>query len=378
MEEKHCTFDGKPVMCSEPVLRLAAKEGNPRNSEGAFLELKDGSVIFAYSRFDGESFHDHESADIAVIRSMDCGRTWSEPEILIKGEKGFGNNFMSVTLLRLQNGRICLMYLRKADLGDRVDCRPMIQYSDDEGESWSEAKYIIGATGYYVVNNDRMIQTGSGRLLIAAAQHRWKGNQDGRLAREDGRAIGIMFYSDDNGENWQEAPDWVLPSVTNCESGLQEPGLVELEPGRIMFWARTDHGCQYKAFSYDDGMNWTDAIPAPEFPSPNGPLSIKRDPVTGDLVAVWCDISARYGVIPQPCSWGRTPYVMAFSSDNGRTWKNHFAFEKEPDCGYCYCAINFNRDGSILLGYCSGGQKYQTVVLQDTSIRRFTRCSGDA
>ena len=27
---------------------------NPRNSEGAFLRLKDGSVLFVYSRFKGD------------------------------------------------------------------------------------------------------------------------------------------------------------------------------------------------------------------------------------------------------------------------------------------------------------------------------------
>lgn len=377
MKQKHCSLDGNLLITSEIVLRLNAAEGNPRNSEGAFLELNDGSVIFAYSRFDGESFHDHDNADIAVIRSTDCGKTWSSPETLVKGEKCFGNNFMSVSLLRLQNGRICLMYLKKTALEDRVDCRPVLQYSDDDGKTWSKARYIIGATGYYVVNNDRLIQLQSGRLLIAAAQHRWVANPDGEKCKEDSRAIGIVFYSDDNGESWQEAPDWVLPAVTNSASGLQEPGVIELQPGKIMLWGRTDQGCQYKAFSYDDGLNWTDLVPAVEFPSPNAPLSIKRDPVTNDLVAVWCDISSKYGVVPQPYSWGRTPYVMAFSSDNGQSWKNHFPFETEPDCGYCYCAISFNRDDSILLGYCSGGQKYQTAVLQDTTLRRFVRCSNE-
>ena len=34
------------------------ESGNPRNSEGAFLGLKDGSVLFVYSRFQGDGCED--------------------------------------------------------------------------------------------------------------------------------------------------------------------------------------------------------------------------------------------------------------------------------------------------------------------------------
>ena len=187
-----------------------------------------------------------------------------------------------------------------------------------------------------------------------------------------------MYFSDDNGENWQMAPDWILPAVSESWSGLQEPGIVELNDGRLMLWARTDQGCQYKAFSYDEGMNWTDAIPAAEFSSPCSPLCMKRDPVSGELMAIWNDQKPRYGMKQEPegrsvWAYERTPFVMAFSSDDGKTWKNHQAFETDPFCGFCYCAIHFNSDGSILLGYCSGGKTYGTETLQDITIRRFTR-----
>ena len=358
---------------SQAVLRIAAQEGNPRNSEGAFVELRDGTILFAYSRYKGTSAHDHGNADIAMIRSKDFGKTWSDPEILVKSISGFGNNLMSISMLRLQNGRICLMYLRKTQLQDRIDCRPELKYSDDEGKNWSEARPIIGPTGYFVVNNDRLIQLKSGRLLVPVALHRWRARPGEKNCWVEQRAIGLVFYSDDNGENWHEAPDWILPAVSNSSAGFQEPGVVELEDGRVMLWARTDLGCQYKAFSYDGGLNWSDLIPAPEFPSPLAPLSIKRDPVAGQLVAVWNDTTPKYGVVPHPHSWGRTPYVMAFSKDSGKTWERHIAFEKEPDSGFCYCAIHFNSDGSFLLGYCSGGRKYKTTVLQDITVRRFIR-----
>jgi len=147
---------------------------------------------------------------------------------------------------------------------------------------------------------------------------------------------------------------------------------VELEDGKVMQWARTDLGCQYKAFSCDGGMTWSDIRPAPEFLSPCSPLSIKRNPFSGNLIAIWNDHAPKYGVIPGAESWGRTPLVIARSSDNGASWKDHTPLESDPDCGYCYTAIHFNRDNSILAAYCGGGKTYGTAVLQDLVIRRIS------
>ncbi len=41
--------------------------GNPRNSEGCFLQLEDGRIAFAYSRFCGDDWQDNAACDICVI-----------------------------------------------------------------------------------------------------------------------------------------------------------------------------------------------------------------------------------------------------------------------------------------------------------------------
>jgi len=35
-------------------------EGNPRNSEGSFVTLKDGRILFAYTQYDGETWQAHQ------------------------------------------------------------------------------------------------------------------------------------------------------------------------------------------------------------------------------------------------------------------------------------------------------------------------------
>ena len=50
---------------SDTITNLFHGEGNPRNSEGAFVELKDGRILFAYTRYKGASWADAATADIA-------------------------------------------------------------------------------------------------------------------------------------------------------------------------------------------------------------------------------------------------------------------------------------------------------------------------
>ena len=86
-------------------LELPPGPNNPRNSEGAFMPLKDGRILFAYSRYYGNSNADHAPAEIAARYSSDKGRSWTtNDEIIVKNE--CGQNVMSVSLLRLRSGEI--------------------------------------------------------------------------------------------------------------------------------------------------------------------------------------------------------------------------------------------------------------------------------
>ncbi|MGH7199678.1 MAG: exo-alpha-sialidase, partial [Planctomycetaceae bacterium] len=92
---------------------------NPRNSEGDFIELKDGRVLFVYTHFTGGA-GDHASAHLAGRFSSDEGRSWTAEDVVILPNEA-KQNVMSVSLLRLHDGRIALFYLRKNSLSD---CRP--------------------------------------------------------------------------------------------------------------------------------------------------------------------------------------------------------------------------------------------------------------
>ena len=357
----------KPLIKSaETVLELPPTKNNPRNSEGDFIALKDGTIMYAFSRYSGNSWDDNAPSDIAVRYSYDGGNTWTKQDkILFKNGGKKGDNLMSVSLLRLQNGEIALLYLRKfvEDCG-RINCMPVIRFSNDEGNTWTDEAFCIpySARGYYCVNNDRLIQLKNGRLIMPTGYNKQlpKGISH--------RTTSYVYYSDDNGRTWKES-EWILSPIQKTRKGLQEPGVIELDNGKLMLFTRTDFNYQYKAFSTDGGESWSTPVQATEFPSPVAPLSMKRNPADNSLVAVWCDKNPKWNFPkPEKKTWDRTPLVMAVSYDEGKTWQQHTAIETDHTNGFCYTAIHFTDDNSVLLAYCCGGK--DLVPLQAIRIKK--------
>ena len=92
------------------LLDLAPGEDNPRNSEGAFLTLRDGRTAFLYSRYRGTSSGDHAYAEIAL--TVWDVTSFSAPRIIAKPEPGTDEtNCMSVSAARMNNGDAAVFYL---------------------------------------------------------------------------------------------------------------------------------------------------------------------------------------------------------------------------------------------------------------------------
>ena len=346
------------------VFSLPSGVQNARNSEGSFIQLDSGKLMYIYTRYCGESSNDNATSDLAACYSDDDGKSWTRKDTIIV-DHGDAINVMSVSLLRLQDGRMMLLYLHKkksAQFG--IECIPKVIYSSDEGNTWSAPQNVISLPGYYIINNDRLIQLESGRIVIPVAWAFMSG-----MDHKDRHSIALIFYSDDGGKTFQKAKDCMLPPW-HLESGLQEPGVIEISPGKLWCWSRTSGGFQMISYSEDSGEHWT-APAKSSFLSPCSPMSLKRNPHTGELFAVWNDISERFKKdLPpaQATSWNRTPLVLARSCDNGKTWKDHVLIEKDPACGYCYIGMHFTTDNALLLSYCCGGEK--GIVLSESKIKR--------
>ena len=307
---------------SSLVWQATAK--NPRYTEGSIIELADGSLLFAATEFQN-SGSDFAKAHIVGRTSSDSGVTWSDKRVLQKNTGGL--NVMSVTLRRV-GSRIALFYLQKNGFND-LDM--YVRFSTDEAKSFGEPTLVTGDPGYHVVNNDRVTQLSSGRLLVPAAS-----TAD---VKSVNHFVSHCYISDDGGQTWRNGKG----HVDAPKRGAMEPEVVELSDGRVLMIVRTQLGFIGKSYSKDGGETWSKmeslGVKAPEAPS-----TLRRIPSTGDLVLIWND------TFKEGAGHGgkRTPLTAAISRDDGATWKTVGHLESDARRTYAYTSLAFIRDRAVM------------------------------
>ena len=361
------------------VLFLETGKGNPRNGEGSFIRLKNGDILHAYTEYFGDDWTDHAIAHICACISSDEGESWSEKFVLLEKDEN-AENYMSVSLLRMANGDLGMIFLRKEDASKREKefycnflCMPMFTRSADEGKSWSEPIVMGVDDGYYCGINDGVAVQRSGRILMPMSSHK-KGES----------ATVIITYSDDDGKSWGVLPHEFKTPFSEKTIGLGEPGVYEISDGELWMWCRTLYGHQYESRSYDNGVSWTGVEPNFYFTSPDSPMRVKD---VGDYTV------AIFNPVPCLCtredytvrgSIRRTPLVCAVSDDRGRSFDSFgscvngkkmiefscraFYLEDDLTSTYCYPSIIAVKDGFLVAYYHSNGGDYTLNCLKITKV----------
>jgi hypothetical protein len=312
--------------------------GNPRNGEGAIVALCDGRLLMAWTHFTGPE--DHAQGEIWACYSQGDGYTWGEPFLF---QENIGQrNVMSASFLRLHCGDLLFGFHIKNH--ESEDCRLYVRRSSDDGKTWSEPILASPEAGYMGSNNDRMMQTRSGRILVP--MFKFFG------PAPDFHSMDSVFGSDDNGRTWRRLTGW-LDIPGHC--GASEPGIVECADGSLFMWIRTDKRRIYASRSTDNGDTWTDPQ-ATELVAPIAPASAKRLPNSDDILMIYNDRRTSPPDAGGDVAWTdefnwRTPLVSAISSDNGQTWRNFKLVEADESKSYCYTSITFHKDTTILTYY---------------------------
>ena len=352
-------------MLGKVITTVDPGEGNPRNSEGAFYTFENGKLIFVYSRYRGDSFHDNASCDLYKKESFDGGETFSAPVKVFSCEDCGGSNIMSVSLIKLKNGRAGMFFVRKK--GDRSSTIMLSESSD--GNKWTKPRRILNDEGYFVFNNDRAVRLKDGRLVFAVSRHTVE-----EISTKNGKetvfAPGVVYiYGSDDDRNFYRLSQGY--SLNNCPSGLQEPLVIELGNGAVYCYARTENGCQYRMKAKDKSLTrWSNPVKT-VFTGPCAPLSMKY--LKKDLLfAVWCAYPPEEDREEYMRNWEITFFrprlVCAFSRDDGKTFSEPEVIEYDLTRGFCYCAIEPSGD-SVLLAYCSGGIK-EKCCLNRITVRK--------
>ncbi len=313
------------------VVVYESTKKNPRYTEGSVLILNDGSLLFAVTQFEG-SGSDFATARIVGRSSRDGGRSWGETRIL--QENSGKLNVMSVTLRRLASGRIAMFYLQKNSTSD-LDL--LVRFSSDETSTFSEPVLVTTDDGYHVVNNDRIVQLASGRLLAPSAS--------AADVHKAGHFVSHCYISDDDGATWHRSSG----QVDAAKRGAMEPEVIELDDGRIMMLVRTQLGFIGKSYSRDAGETWTE-METSGVTAPEAPASLRRIPATGDLLLVWNH------TFTEGAGHGgkRTPLTIAISSDEGMSWQFEKNLESDATRTFSYPSLIFTGQRAIMTYWDSG------------------------
>lgn len=326
------TLDGSPRDCT--TYRIP---GMIRTSNGTLLACFDARY---------ENHLDLTSdIDVAVVRSVDGGRTWSEPYVAMDAGPGKGNGCGDPCILQdTKTGRIwlqalathfdknpCLVHSRSGFDPATTGQWEMV-YSDDDGLTWSKN---INVTTQVKKHEWTTILAGPGcgictskGILVFPAQI-WQNGANPR-----GRST--ICYSEDGGYTWSFGSG--VPLFTS------ECQLVELADGSLMLTCRNEtfQGKRAVYITHDLGKTW----------QPHSThTKVLNDPACqASLIAI---NSKKYGRVllfshPNSKPKLRNHMTVHASTDDGKTWNAGLVYDVRECWGYsCIAPIDDETIGII-------------------------------
>ena len=287
---------------------------------GGSYESADDQVLFASRRSKGE-------------------RTWSEPEVLVKGTLMHppGN----AVVFRMNDERVGLLWGRM-DASRPIrrgsgwgECQLMFRYSDDGGRTWTDDQELEGLFGCLPRNAPLTLQDGTFAVPLS-----------GHAAKVHGA---FLLMTNDAGAVWR-------PSGA-IRRGSQ-PTVIQRDDGSLLALLRSRPSI-LKSESSDAGATWTEPEQTKlRCPSSGIAMSRLRN---GDLVLVYNDSSI-----------ARTPLSITRSTDEGATWSEPLDLESNPG-EYSYPCVIQTSDGLIHVTYTFRRYAIKHVQFNPTWLTHFDR-----
>ncbi|MFF3577980.1 exo-alpha-sialidase [Streptomyces mirabilis] len=283
-----------------------------RSAHGTLLAFAEGRV---------HDCGDAGDIDIVVKRSTDGGRTWGPLQVVNEGAGDTHGN--PAPIVDRETGRIVLAETYNTGRTDGRGCdvpcdrTPHLQYSDDDGLSWSAPRDLSAEilppnwNSWYATGPVHGIQLTrgrhAGRLVFGVNTETWNGS---RVTANNA----ALITSDDGGDHWRigASDSWPIADDGTFRQKPSELTLTERGDGSVLVSGReqdgTDLGHRTQTISRDGGDSFT--APFRDLPGLYAPQvqgSVLR---LGDRILLAC---------PGDPDRRRTMMIRS-SYDGGRTW----------------------------------------------------------
>jgi sialidase-1 len=283
-----------------------------RTTDGTLLAFAEGRVL---------NCGDAADIDIVLKRSTDGGLTWGPLQVVNEGAGDTHGN--PAPIVDRETGRVWLAETYNTGRTDSASCSvpcdrtPHLQYSDDDGRTWSVPRdlspEILPAdwNSWYATGPAHGIQLTkgryAGRLVFGVNTETWDGS---RVTANHA----ALIVSDDHGGHWRigATDTWPIADDGTFRQKPSELALAERGNGSILVSGReqdgTDLGHRTQAVSRDGGGSFTAPFhDLPDLYAPQVQGSMLR---LGDRILLAC-----------PADPDRRRTMMIRSSyDGGRTW----------------------------------------------------------
>ena len=303
----------------------------------AIAVAPDGSVIVV---FDARQWHNGDLFECqpmytVVMRSTDCGKTWSAPKALWKfpwnEREKFGAGDPSLVVDNVAGKVFCFVNVMEYARG-RNEYRFFVWESRDNGVTWSEPREItddISWPGVVHGNHSAFITSGHG------------------IQRKDGalmhtvlqQRFGVsVFGSEDHGRTWK--------CFGNPTGETNEAKVEELADGTWMINNRCGRWCRQVSRSSDCGKTWTNEYD----------MNLIDTEANGATLTVTLK-DGRQALLLSNASRAVRPrmYItLRASLDGGRSWNKGVVIDPGA-CEYSDCA--YMRDGRVAVVYEGEGER---------------------
>lgn len=296
------------------------------------IESLDGGLLMMYSSVDGKHF----------FKSFDAFRTIAEEWIV-----PIDSITANANLIRLKDKRLMTIVRRiskNPSIAEIDGASFYTFFSDDDGHTFYEGGRVNKQEACYYLMNNRIFRLRSGRILLPMC---YVPHELADMEHFEKSGLSGCFYSDDEGQTWQEGK-WLSEESVDQ---LAEPMVTDGGNGVLHMYMRTGHGYLYHSVSYDDGVSWERAE-ASMLRSPCAPFCVNFDPYSELYYVIW-DNS-----FPSPRqNYPRSPICIAKSHDCVN-WELIGELDNDPMRSYGYPMLYFTEKEIIVTYYEAPGRRF--------------------